>query len=85
MLLIVGIAAAAAASVLIYNAYRDSRPDLASTSTRKAQQLAAVVLVLSRAVEGVIEALTLGLRPEPALTGPRGRRLVDAWDEEDYR
>lgn len=83
MLLIIGIAAAAAASVLIYNAYRDSHPDMASNSTRRAQQLAAVVLVLSRAVEGVIEALTLGLRPEPALGSSRTRG-IDSWDREDW-
>ena len=86
MYLIVGIAAAAAASVLLYNHYKEARPDLATLSTRRAQQLAAVVLVFSRAVEGVIEALSYGVRPEPVMASSRSSRpLIDAWnDEEDY-
>ena len=87
MYLIVGIAAAAAASVLLYNHYKEARPDLATLSTRRAQQLAAVVLVFSRAVEGVIEALSYGPRPDPVMASGRSSRpLIDAWnDEEDYR
>jgi hypothetical protein len=86
--LMVGIAAAAAASVLIYNHFKDTRPDIASLSTKRAQQLAAVVLVMSRAVEGVIEALSYGLRPEPLSVPSHAsnpRRLMDAWDDEEYR
>ena len=57
-------------------------------STRRAQQLAAVVLVLSKAVDGVIDALTLGLRPavpsSSSTTSWRGQRLVDVdWDDQD--
>lgn len=87
MYLIVGIAAAAAASVLLYNHYKEARPDLATLSTRRAQQLAAVVLVFSRAVEGVIEALSYSVRPEP-IGRPQGRPLMDAmdaWEEEPWR
>lgn len=83
MLLIVGIATAAAAAVLIYNAYKDSRPDLETSSARRARQLAAVVLVMSRAVEGVVEALTLGLRPE-AVVDPAASRTLEPWDREDW-
>ena len=87
MYLIVGIAAAAAASVLLYNHYKEARPDLATLSTRRAQQLAAVVLVFSRTVEGVIEALSYGVRPEPVMASGRASGpLIDAWnDEDDYR
>lgn len=85
MLIIIGIAGAAALSVLVYNAYRESRPDMARLSAQRAQQLAAVVLVFSKTVEGVIEALAFGLRPDPVPAGrPAPRRLVDAWDDEDY-
>ena len=87
MLIIIGIAGAAALSVIAYNIYKDTRPDLVTLSTRRAQQLAAVVLVFSRAVEGVIEALTYGLRPEP-INRPQGRPLMDAmdaWEEEPWR
>jgi len=86
MVLIVGIAGAAALAVLLYNHLREQQPELATLSTRRAQQLAAVVLVLSKAVDGVIDALTLGLRPAvaPSTTSWRGQRLVDVdWDDQD--
>ncbi len=85
MVLIIGIAGAAAVAVLLYNHLREKQPELATLSTRRAQQLAAVVLVLSKAVEGVIDALTLGLRPAvPSSTSWRGQRLVDVdWNDQD--
>jgi hypothetical protein len=82
VLLIVGIAATAAVSVLLYARWMDRQPEMAAQSTRRAQQLAAVVLVLSRAVEGVLDALSYGVRPEPVMSG---RRATLGWDEEDYR
>ncbi len=85
MVLIVGIAGAAALAVLLYNHLREQQPELATLSTRRAQQLAAVVLVLSKAVDGVIDALTLGLRPAvPSSSSWRGQRLVDVdWDDQE--
>ena len=88
MYLIIGIAAAATAAVLIYNHLRDSVPEVATLSAQRTQQLAAVVLVLSRAVEGVIDALALQLRPavSTAAAGSswRGQRLVDVdWEDND--
>jgi len=86
MVLIIGIAGAAALAVLLYNHLREQQPELATLSTRRAQQLAAVVLVLSKAVEGVIDALALGRRPAVASssTSWRGQRLVDVdWDDQD--
>ncbi len=77
---------AAALAVLLYNHLREQQPELATLSTRRAQQLAAVVLVLSKAVDGVIEALALGLRPAVASssTSWRGQRLVDVdWDDQN--
>ena len=84
MLIIIGIAGAAALAVIVYNLYKDTRPDLVSVSTRRAQQLAAVVLVFSRAVEGVIEALSYAMRPEPA-SPPQARPLINTWDEKGWR
>lgn len=86
MYLILGMAAVAAASVLIYNTYKDSRPDMATQAARRTQQLAAVTLCLARAVEGVVEALALGLRPavsaEPSY---RGARLIEQdWEDGEY-
>ena len=84
MLIIIGIAGAAALSVIVYDLYKDTRPDLVSVSTRRAQQLAAVVRVFSRAVEGVIEALSYGMRPEP-VSPPQARPLINSWDEQGWR
>ncbi len=85
MVLIIGIAGAAALAVLLYNHLREQQPELATLSTRRPQQLAAVVLVLSKAVDGVIDALALGLRPvTSSSTSWRGERLVDVdWDDQD--
>jgi len=87
MVLIVGIAGAAALAVLLYNHLREQQPELATLSTRRAQQLAAVVLVLSKAVDGVIDALTLGLRPAVSSSNSsswRSQRLVDVdWDDQE--
>ncbi len=85
MVLIIGIAGAAALAVLLYNHLREQQPELATLSTRRAQQLAAVVLVLSKAVDGIIDALTLGLRPAVSSSASwRGQRLVDVdWDDQD--
>jgi hypothetical protein len=85
MVLIIGIAGAAALAVLLYNHLREQQPELATLSTRRAQQLAAVVLVLSKAVDGVIDALALGLRPAvSSSTSWRSQRLVDVdWDDQE--
>ena len=65
-----------------------ARPNLATLSARRAQQLATVVLVFSRIVEGVIEALSYGPPPEPVIASGRAaqeRPLVDSWDDEGWR
>ncbi len=72
MVLIIGIAGAAALAVLLYNHLREQQPELATLSTRRAQQLAAVGLVLSKAVEGVIDALTLGCDQQSPRPAPHG-------------
>lgn len=57
MFLIIGIAATAAASVLVFARWRERQPELAIETTQKARQFAAVVIVLVTAVESVLEAL----------------------------
>ncbi len=60
---------------------------VAGAAGARAQQLAAVVLVLSKAVEGVVDALALGLRPAVSSSNSsswRSQRLVDVdWDDQD--
>lgn len=68
MWLVIGIATAAAVAVILYQRLAEERPDLVTGATRRTAQLAAVVAVLSTAVEGVAEALQAtvhrrGLRP----------------------
>ena len=88
LVLIIGIAGAAALAVLLYSHLREQQPELATLSTRRAQQLAAVVLVLSKAVEDITDALALGLRPAVSTSSSsswRGQRLVDVdWDEDGH-
>ena len=86
MLLVLFMAGGAAAAVIVWNIYKDTRPELATQAARKTQQLAAVTLCLARAVEGVVEALALGLRPavsaEPSY---RGARLIEQdWEDGEY-
>ena len=85
-MLILTIAGAAALAVLSYNRLRTRSPEAASAVVRTIRELAAVVLVCSKAVEGIVDALTAGSRrytaPEPAWGGGYARPLVDTWDEE---
>lgn len=95
MMLIFGIAGAAAVSVVLYNRWAQASPELASLASRRVQQLASVVLVLAKAVEAVVEALQGATRPQVASSAPssssaspswRPQPLVDSWrdfDDED--
>ena len=86
MYLVLALGTAAIAVVVAWNHYSASRPDLADSTTTRAHQLAAVVLVLAKAIEGVLEALTYTRTNQVRVTsGPQGRPLVDMWDDEDYR
>jgi hypothetical protein len=85
MLLLLSIAGAAALAVVAYTRLRSRSPEAASAATRAVRELAAVVLILTKAVEGVVETLT---PHQPRMAsgghyGGYGRPLVDAWDEED--
>lgn len=57
MILILSVAAAAAAAVVTYNAWLGRDPVGTAGVTGRVQQLAAVVLVLTKAVEGVLDAV----------------------------
>ncbi len=85
MLLLFSIAGAAALVVVAYNHLRARSPEAASAATRAVQELASVVLILTKAVEGVVDTLTPNSRPAMAggdLYGGYGRPLVDAWEDE---
>ncbi len=85
MLLLFSIAGAAALVVVAYTHLRSRSPDAASAATRAVRELAAVVLICTKAVESVVD--TLAPTPHPrmgseGLYGGYSRPLVDTWDEE---
>ena len=87
MLLLLTIAGAAALAVIAYTRLRNRSPEAASTATRAVRELAAVVLICSRAVEGVLEAVTPAGQPRTAqaggdVYGGYRRPLADSWDDE---
>ena len=86
MLLLLSIAGAAALAVFAYTRLRNRSPEAASAATRAVRELAAVVLICTKAVESVVDTLTPTSRPRMAGDGlydGYARPLVDAWDEED--
>ena len=77
MLLIVSIAGAAALAVAAYTRLRAQSPETAAAAARAVRQLAAVVIVCARAVEGVIDALHATTTPRPLYA------TASRWDDED--
>ncbi len=87
MILIVSIAGAAALIVIGYQRLRTRSPETASALLRAVHELAAIVLVCAKAVEGVIDALQHSARPSTAAPvgtwQPAGRPLVESWEDFD--
>ena len=76
MLLIFGIAGVAALTVTAYIRLRSRSPETAAATTRAVRELAAVILVCTRAIEGVVDALR-ATAPQRSYTNfalLRGRR-----------
>ncbi len=85
MLLLFSIAGAAALVVVAYNHLRARSPEAATAATRAVQELASVVLILTKAVEAVVDTVAPGPRPRLAggdVYGGYRRPLVDTWDDE---
>ncbi len=85
MLLLFSIAGAAALVVVAYSHLRARSPEAAAAATRAVRELAAVVLICTKAVESVVD--TLAPAPSPRMPGEDlyggyRRPLVDTWDEE---
>ncbi len=87
MILIVSIAGAAALIVIGYQRLRTRSPETASALLRAARELAAIVLVCGKAVEGVIDALQHTAHPSMATPvgtwRPAGRPLAEPWEDFD--
>ena len=82
MLLLFSIAGAAALVVVAYNHLRARSLEAASAATRAVQELASVVLILTKAVEAVVDTVAPSSRPRMAGGYGYSRPLVDTWDEE---
>src|SRR3954452_17619582 len=83
LMLIFCIAGAAAMSVVAYSRLRARSPEAASAAVGAVKQLAAVVLVCARAVEGVVEALQSPVRRRPAYVTPGRPWQSDYYDFEE--
>jgi hypothetical protein len=85
MLLLFSIAGAATLVVVAYTRLRARSPEAAAAATRAVRELAAVVLICTKAVESVVDTLAPAPRARTVGEDPfRGysRPLVDTWDEE---
>ena len=84
MLLIFGVAAAAALAVAAYTRLAERDPAGAARTARAVRQLVAVVAVLARAVDGVLDALQPPPSPQPpARPRPVPLRWGDFEDDPD--
>jgi len=83
MTIALAIAGAAALIVIAYARIRERAPESATSGLRAVRELAAVVLVCVRAVEGIVDVLA---RPALATTHPVARGWDDEpdYDEPDY-
>jgi hypothetical protein len=83
MLLVVCTAAAAAAAVVIYAQIQRRSPEASTASLRAVRELAAVVLVLVKAIEGIADVLG-HQRVQTASSPSRyGYRNSYGFDDED--
>jgi hypothetical protein len=85
MLIVICVAAAAAAAVVAYAQIQRRSPEASTASLRAVRELAAVVLVLVKAVEGVADVLGhQRVQTAPATTGWRYRKY-DEFEDGDER
>jgi hypothetical protein len=57
MLIVVTIAAAASLAVIAYTKLREHSPEAGNAGLRAVRELAAIVLVCSKAIEGIVDVL----------------------------
>ena len=62
MLIVITIAAAASLAVIAYTKLREHSPEAGTAGLRAVRELAAIVLVCSKAIEGVVDVLAGGPR-----------------------
>ncbi|WP_270886546.1 hypothetical protein [Pedococcus sp. 5OH_020] len=68
MLIVISIAAAAALTVVAYTHVRRHSPEAGTEGLRAVRELAAIVVVCTKAVEGIVDVLAGAQRLHPAPT-----------------
>jgi hypothetical protein len=85
MLIVICIAVAAAAAVVAYAQIQRRSPEASTASLRAVRELAAVVLVLVKAVEGVVDVLGhQKVQTAPAASSWRYQNSYE-YDEDEQR
>jgi hypothetical protein len=83
MLIFACVGAAAALAVVAYQRLQDKSPESAAAGLRMVREFAAVVLVCTKAIEGIADALAhQRVQAAPATTG-RGYRSYNEYDEDE--
>lgn len=84
MLIVISIATTAALAVVAYTHVRRRAPEAAEAGLRAVRELAAIIGVLTKAVEGVVDVLAGTHRIQPAAPPPWGHSAYGPdYDEED--
>jgi hypothetical protein len=82
MLIVISVAAAAALAVVAYAQIQRRSPEAGTSGLRMVRELAAVVLVCTKAVEGIVDILAhQKLQPTPVNSGWGYRGYNDYEDE----
>lgn len=74
MLIVISIAGAAALAVVAYTRLRKHSPEAGTTGLRAVRELAAIVVVCTKAVEGVVDVLAGTQRIQSAPSASWGYR-----------
>jgi hypothetical protein len=83
LLLLAGIAGTAAFTVAAYTRLRTHSPETAVAAARAVRELAAVVLVCTRAVEAILDVLQGHPRPSTYAATPSRWRDDDPYDPDE--
>jgi len=85
MTIVLSIAGAAALVVIAYEDIRSRSPEASTAGLRAVRELAAVVLVCVKAVEGIADVLGGHQRqPAPSLGGWAQRSSYNPYDDDDF-
>ena len=85
MVILACVGAAAALAVVTYQRLQDKSPKSAAAGLRMVRKFAAVILVCTKAIEGIVDVLAhQRVQTTPATTG-WGYRSYNEYDEDEQR